>query len=677
MNGGKKRRFPVTLIVCSILVLVVSVVTAQQVFDGNRQPAFVRRQPTFQQQQPNHVVFQQNRNFVLPSASPLRHRNLFTRQISHRHRPRQRSSFLVRNTTHQPAQLTSRRLIPTLSHKKTRSRTTMSSRTKPNVTRANANQRTTKIKSNISRRQPQQFQQQRQPFIIQQRQQQFRFQQQQPQTVRVQRVQNTQRVPFQNQVFMRPGSTRSSFPIRAPLSPMPFGSVQRTPSSLRRPIPPNRLSIRPPPTAPQTLTTTTPIPSTTPPISSSTSPPITTTTEPVVSLPSTTHVATVHSVGGSLRRPIRVQQLQLNLRRKPQMTRGQFRRPHPNSRFPLTRHQPTHRVTKPDRVTRPIATTTTVTTTEPTTTTEEVALTVAGTTPEAVRRQPNDLKKVDDIEAAILQAVIESSSPEPPPTTTTVHRQRIHRIRPGHRHRPAPPPRVDAIEEAVLRAVLEATPASPLPEETTMNLIEETTTTLATTEEPITSTTEKSESTSLFPAFASRRHGHRRPPTTVIPTTVHVTTESTTTSTEEPTTTTVTTEATTTSEELTTTVTEGTTTESVTDITIALPEEFEDINAKTDVEDHQLHQIEENVISALSTPTSTVSPSPVPPSPLPTLPSSSPSPPSPPAPPREFSNHAGPPGSMPPSDDIVDELNGSSDFLQVAEKLRLLRRLLQ
>ncbi|EFP02830.1 CRE-PQN-72 protein [Caenorhabditis remanei] len=458
---------------------------------------------------------------------------------------------------------------------------------------------------------------------------------------------------------------------------MPFGSVQRTPSSsIRRPS--NRLSVRPPlppPTTHQTLTTTTPIPSTSS-SSPSTFPPIPTTTQPV-SLPSSTHVATIHSVGGSLRRPIRVQQLQLNLRRKPQMTRGQFRRPQSNSKFPLTRHQPTHRVTKPDRVTRPIVSTTN----EPITTTteEEISLTVAGTTPEGIQRQSSNLKQVDDIEAAILQAVIESSSPEPPPSTT--RRQRIHRIRPGHRHRPAPPPRVDAIEEAVLRAVLEATPSAPIPEEVT-STTEGTTTTTAKIEEPIETTTLKTESTSLFPAFASRRHGHRRP-TTVIPPTPEMTTESTVIITEpttEPTTTTTIPEETTTSaEESTTSVTEGTTTEQVTDITIALPEDdFEDINAKISTEDHQLHQIEDNVISALSTQTSTASSSPTPPSPLPSTLPSSPSPPSPPAPPTEFNlQQAGPPGSMPPSDDIVDELNDSSDFLQVAQRLHLLRRLLQ
>ncbi|CAO4360641.1 unnamed protein product [Caenorhabditis nigoni] len=569
MNGVRKRRFPVIVASCSILILVVSVVTAQQVFDRNRQPAFVRRQTIFQQQQqPNQIQFQQNRNFV------------------------------------------------------------------------------------------------RQPFI--QRQQQFRFQPQ-----RVQRVQTFQRGgPNQNAQFvMRPGVPRSPFAIRAPLSPMPFGSVQRTPAlSLRRPVSPNRLSLRPPlpPPSPspstQILTTTTPS-TTIPPTS-----PVPTTT---VSLPSSTHVATVHSVGGSLRRPIRVQQLQLNLRRKPQMTRGQFRRP---KNFPLTRHQPTHRVTKPDRVTRPIVSTTTL---EPTT--EDVSFTVAGTTPEGIQTQPNELKKVDDIEAAILQAVIESSSPEPPPSSTTTHRPRIHRIRPGHRHRPASsPPRVDAIEEAVLRAVLEATPASSPPEDVTTTPVEETTTTTlatATTEE---ATTQKPESTSLFPAFARGRHGHRRP-TTVIPraTEEPTTTESTTT---ELVTTTTTEATTTTSEEPTTTVTEGTTTEQVTGITIALPEEdFEDINAKTETENHQLHQIEKNVISALSTPTtSSDSTSPSPPSPLPPIPTSSPVPPSPPAPPHEFASlQAGPPGSMPPSDDIVDELNGSSDFLQVAQRLHLLRRLLQ
>ncbi|UMM11083.1 hypothetical protein L5515_000542 [Caenorhabditis briggsae] len=667
MNGVRKRRFPVIVASCSILVLVVSVVTAQQVFDRNRQPAFVRRQTIFQQQQPNQIQFQQNRNFVLPSASPLRQRNLFTRQISHRHRPRQRSSLKSSRTTTHPAHLTTRRVIPTLSHKRTRSRTGLSSffRTKPNVTTrvTSSNQRTTTIKSNISRRQP---------FI--QRQQQFRFQPQ-----RVQRVQTFQRGGSnQNAQFvMRPGVPRSPFAIRAPLSPMPFGSVQRTPSSLRRPVSPNRSSLRPPlpPQSPspstQILTTTTPIPSTTPPTS-----PVPTTTQPV-SLPSTTHVATVHSVGGSLRRPIRVQQLQLNLRRKPQMTRGQFRRPN-SKNFPLTRHQPTHRVTKPDRVTRPIVSTTTL---EPTTTSEDVSFTVAGTTPEGIQTQQSELKKVDDIEAAILQAVIESSSPEPPPSSTT-HRPRIHRIRPGHRHRPeSSPPRVDAIEEAVLRAVLEATPASPPSEDVTTTPMEETTTTTLATAKTEETTTQKPESTSLFPAFASRRHGHRRP-TTVIPRTMEVTTEPTTTesTTTELATTTKTDATTTTSEESTTAVTEGTTTEQVTGITIALPkEDFEDINAKTETVNHQLNQIEKNVISALSTPTtSSDSSSPSPPSPLPPIPTSSPVPPSPPAPPHEFASlQAGPPGSMPPSDDIVDELNGSSDFLQVAQRLHLLRRLLQ
>ncbi|PIC55848.1 hypothetical protein B9Z55_000953 [Caenorhabditis nigoni] len=582
--------------------------------------------------------------FRLPSASPLRQRNLFTRQISHRHRPRQRSKA-SRTTTH-PAHLTTRRVIPTLSHKRTRSRT------KPNVTSrvtSPSNQRTTTIKSNISRRQP---------FI--QRQQQFRFQPQ-----RVQRVQTFQRGgQNQNAQFvMRPGVPRSPFAIRAPLSPMPFGSVQRTPSSLRRPVSPNRLSLRPPPPSASTQILTTTTPSTTIPPTS----PVPTTTVP---LPSSTHVATVHSVGGSLRRPIRVQQLQLNLRRKPQMTRGQFRRP---KNFPLTRHQPTHRVTKPDRVTRPIVSTTTL---EPTT--EDVSFTVAGTTPEGIQTQPNELKKVDDIEAAILQAVIESSSPEPPPSSTTTHRPRIHRIRPGHRHRPASsPPRVDAIEEAVLRAVLEATPASSPPEDVTTTPVKETTTTTLATATTEDATTQKPESTSLFPAFARGRHGHRRP-TTVIPTTTEVTEEPTTT---ELVTTTTTDATTTTSEEPTTTVTEGTTTEQVTGITIALPEEdFEDINAKAETENHQLHQIEKNVISALSTPTasSDSASSPSPPSPLPPIPSSSPVPPSPPAPPHEFAAlQAGPPGSMPPSDDIVDELNGSSDFLQVAQRLHLLRRLLQ
>uniref|UniRef100_A0A1I7TKK7 Mucin-5AC n=1 Tax=Caenorhabditis tropicalis TaxID=1561998 RepID=A0A1I7TKK7_9PELO len=671
MNGGRKRRFPVIVAVCSILVLVISVVTAQQGFDGNRQLAFVRRQPQFQQ--PNQVGFQPNRNFVLPSASPLRHRNLFTRQISHRLRPRQRSSSLKSrtNTTHQPAHLTTRRLIPTLSHKRTRSRIVVSSsssfpsRTKQNVTRVNANQRTTKVKSNISRRQPQQFHQRQQPFMIQQRQQQFRFQQTSQPFQRVQRLQQFQRTPVQNQrLFMRQGSTRAPLSIRAPLSPMPFGSVQRTPSSsLRRPS--NRSSLRP--STPQTpLTTTTQLPITSPSIP-------TTTTQPV-SLSSTTHIATIHSVGGSLRRPIRVQQLQLNLRRKPQMTRGQFRRPQSNSKFPLTRHQPTHRVTKPDRITRPISSTTTTESTIKTST-ESTSLTVSGTTPEGIQREPNDLNKVDDIEAAVLQALLESSSPEPPPSTT--HRQRIHRIRPGHRHRPAASPRVDAIEEAVLRAVLEANPSVP-EETTTSTSIEETTTQLTTTEDPITTTTQKSESTSLFPAFANRRHGHRRPfsPSTINPT--EIITSSIPTTSENPTTESTTTE----SEEPTTVVSEETTTtESVTGITIALPEDsFEDINSKAETENHQIHQIEENVISALSTPTSTISPSsPIPPSPLPSpSPSPSPSPPSPPAPPpREFNNQIGPPGSMPPSDDIVDELNESSDFLQVAQRLHLLRRLLQ
>ncbi|CCD73375.1 Prion-like-(Q/N-rich)-domain-bearing protein [Caenorhabditis elegans] len=559
MNGGRKRRFPITIVVSSILILIVSVVTAQQVFDGNRQVAFVRRQPPFQQ---NQLAFQQqNRNFIRQQFRLQPRQNFMVQQQRFRQPPR------VQNFANQNFQQFRPRVV----------------------------QPTRPVPPQVTRRAPA------------------------PRPAPRPALSPTPRPPFS---------------IRAPLSPIPFGAVQRS----RRPISQ--------PSSPTPITTTTQLPATSSPTTTS-------------SLPVST--SQIHSVGGSLRRPIRVQQLQLNLRRKPQMTRGQFRRP-------VSKHQPTHRVpSKIHRITQPIVSTTS----EPITTTEDVTLTVAGTTTEGL--QADNLKKVDDIEAAILQAVIESSSPEPPRSST--HRQRIHRIRPGHRIRPsppAPPPRVDAIEEAVLRAVLEVS-TSIAPETSSLEAEAETTTVSETTTTEVSTTA--SESTSLFPAFASRRHGHRRPPTTTVPsTTLELITEPTSTETIPITTTTAET-TTTTSEEPT--VTEETTTELVTDVTIALPdEEFEDINAKIETENHQLHQIEENVISALSTPTSTISASPSPPSPLPTT--SGPSPPSPPAPPHEFSLHgAGPPGLMPPSDDIVDELNGSSDFLQAAQRLHLLRRLLQ
>ncbi|CAI2304886.1 unnamed protein product [Caenorhabditis sp. 36 PRJEB53466] len=632
MNGGRKRRISVHFVAGSLFVLAVSVVTAQQVFDGNGQTAFVRQQQPFQPQPP----FQQNRNFVLTSAPLFRHRNLFARQISHRHRTRQRSSSTVRTTTHQPSVAPLTRRVPPHIRKRIRP----SSRTKPTM---RANQRTTTIKSNISRRQqpPAPFQQQRQ--------QPFRFQQQP-----IQRQQQPRLQP----AFVRGGMPRAvavppnrPFALRAPLSPIPFGSVQQRRLQTARRLPQNnmRLSLRPPapPSTPPILTTTTPLPSPPPP------PPSTIPTTPSPPRLPSSNSTSIKSAGGLLRRPIIVQQLNLNLRRKPQMTRGQFRRPSSNHPFPPIRHQLTHRV-KPDRVTRPIPTTT-QSTTEVTTTLETIAS-------EAVLRKVNHQKRVDDIEAAILQAVIESSSPVPPSST---HRPR--RIRPGQQHRTAAP-RVDSIEEAVLRAVLEANPPTAATQETTTTTEENTAVT--TTEEP-TTTAQKTEATSLFPAFATRRQTHRRRTTTTeTPTTpeVTMTTETTTMSTEEPTTTTTTT--------TTTTEAPSTTSEEPTTITIAVPEEeFEDINAQT--EDHQLHQIEENVIAALSTPsTPPTSPAPPPSSSS----SSSPSPPAPPSIPTSSESPfsaAGPPGSMPPSDDIVDELNESSDFLQAAQRLHLLRRLLQ
>uniref|UniRef100_A0A8R1HSQ9 Uncharacterized protein n=1 Tax=Caenorhabditis japonica TaxID=281687 RepID=A0A8R1HSQ9_CAEJA len=238
----------------------------------------------------------------------------------------------------------------------------------------------------------------------------------------------------------------------------------------------------------------------------------------------------------------------------------------------------------------------------------------------------------------------------PQPSTT---------LRPRSHHRTRPQRPVDSIEEAVLRAVLDAAPPTSG---------ESTSSESSTTMEP---------TTSLFPAFATRRQGHRRRITTVAPEPSIL--ETSRTAGTEPTTT-----MSSVVEELIvnlTTTTPSTTEEEHVTITIAIPEDSvpEAPEAVENPEDVvKLRLIEQNVIAALTSPSSPI-PTPTPPSPLPSppTPSPSPSPPSllPPSPPSE--SPVGPPGSMPPSDDIVDELNESTDFLQVAQRLHLLRRLLQ
>uniref|UniRef100_A0A8R1I665 Uncharacterized protein n=1 Tax=Caenorhabditis japonica TaxID=281687 RepID=A0A8R1I665_CAEJA len=278
--------------------------------------------------------------FSLPSASPLRHthhqqqhRHLFTRQISHRHhtrllRPRFRSSLnTTRSHSHSnpPTLLQSHRLTPS-----------------KRVRTAKKRQRTKLIANVSSRRQgaPPPPRQPR-PVFVQQQQRRVPF---------VARTVQTAQVPRNRQ-----------FTPRAPLSPMPFGAVQQSRRVLRPANTP--LALRPPPPPPRTTT----IPPTT---KIMTTPPI---------------PPPIHSVGGSLRRPIVVEQLNLNVRRKPQLTRGQFRR---------RPHHP-----HPDRVS-------TSASTESTTTviiTKSPGIEIEN---EKELQKVNHLKQVDDIEAAILAAVI-------------------------------------------------------------------------------------------------------------------------------------------------------------------------------------------------------------------------------------------------------------------------------
>ncbi|CAI5438836.1 unnamed protein product [Caenorhabditis angaria] len=283
----------------------------------------------------------------------------------------------------------------------------------------------------------------------------------------------------------------------------------------------------------------------------------------------------------------------------------------------------------------------------------------------------NSAKQVNDIEADILRAVIDSSTTTiipPVQIQSSTLRARTHRLKTSFsRSRvpfappPLPPIPLDSIEAAVLKAVLQppiTTVSIPITQSTTTPILSTTTTV------PLPSSSSQNLITvppTLFPAFALKR----RIESTTIPTTTtsitsiipNISTIDFNSTISLPTTKTL--------------IVEGTTVSNILNNESGKNEDEQNENLK-------LREIEENIIAAL------ISSSPIPPPSSPSSSSSSTSSSSfingPPgiSPPSSFAgNSAGPPGSQPPSDKIVDELNVANNFMEVAQKLNLFKLLLQ